>query len=340
MARPLWSGTIQISLVGFAVEIYPATSTTRPISFHEIDRNTLSRVRRANVSAGPAPAEEAADGSEEGEEIAPARSSSLHIAPPARDKSEQDAGQHTVDRADIVKGYEYEKGKYAIVEPEELKNLRLAGKKTIEISQFARAAEINPALYEKPYFVMPKPGPQAVAFAVMRQSMVEGGMVGVGEIVFSGRQHLMTLAPPQDPQQPGMMLYTLRFAAELREARDYSTNTESKPADAAQLRLAKQLIEAYTQPFEISRFKDHYEEALRELVEAKIKNLPVPEPETEKKPPKVVDLMEALRRSLAQVNPAQAAAADAEPAAASSKTSGSRRTAVPRAATGKKKKSA
>jgi DNA end-binding protein Ku len=339
MARPLWSGTIQISLVGFAVEIYPATSTTRPISFHEIDRNTLSRVRRASVSAGPAPAEEAAGGSEEAEETAPGRSSSLHIAPPARDKIEQEPAQHTVDRADIVKGYEYEKGKYAIVEPEELKNLRLAGKKTIEISQFAKAAEINPALYEKPYFVMPKAGPQAVAFAVMRQSMAEGGMIGVGEIVFSGRQHLMTLAPPQDPQQPGMMLYTLRFAAELREARDYATNMESKPADAAQLRLAKQLIEAYTQPFEVSRFKDHYEEALRELVEAKIKNLPVPEPETEKKSPKVVDLMEALRRSLAQVNSADAAA-DAEPAAASSGTSGSRKTAVPRATTGKKKKSA
>jgi DNA end-binding protein Ku len=187
---------------------------------------------------------------------------------------------------------------------------------------------------------MPKAGPQAVAFAVMKQSMAEGGMVGVGEIVFSGRQHLMTLAPPQDPQQPGMMLYTLRFAAELREARDYATDTETKPADAAQLRLAKQLIEAYTQPFEVSRFKDHYEEALRELVEAKIKNLPVPEPETEKKPPKVVDLMEALRRSLAQVNPTPAAAADAEPAAASTGTSSSRRTSVPRAANGKKKKSA
>jgi DNA end-binding protein Ku len=340
MARPLWSGTIQISLVGFAVEIYPATSTTRPISFHEIDRNTLSRVRRASVSTGPAPAEEAAGGSEEAEEAAPARSSSLHIAPPARDKSDQDTAQHTVDRADIVKGYEYEKGKYAIVEPEELKNLRLAGKKTIEISQFAKAAEINPALYEKPYFVMPKAGPQAVAFAVMRESMAEGGMVGVGEIVFSGRQHLMTLAPPKDPQQPGMMLYTLRFAAELREARDYATDTESKPADAAQLRLAKQLIEAYTQPFEVSRFKDHYEEALRELVEAKIKNLPVPEPETEKKPPKVVDLMEALRKSLAQVNPAQAATEAAADATASSGTSSSRRTAVPRTAAGKKKKSA
>jgi len=118
----------------------------------------------------------------------------------------------------------------------------------------------------------------------------------------------MILGPPHKTTQPGMMLYTLRFATELRDARDYSSNLESFQADAAQLRLAKQLIDAYTQPFEISNFKDHYEEALRELVEAKINHLPVAEPEREKKPAKVVDLMDALRRSITQVKPAQAAA--------------------------------
>ena len=119
--------------------------------------------------------------------------------------------EHLVERADIVKGYEYEKGKYAIIEPAELKNLRMAGKKTIEVSQFSRVGEIDPALFEKPYFVMPKAGPQATAFAVIRNSLRESGMVGLGEIVFSGRQHLMALAPPLDPNQPGMMLYTLLF---------------------------------------------------------------------------------------------------------------------------------
>jgi DNA end-binding protein Ku len=109
-----------------------------------------------------------------------------------------------------------------------------------------------------------------------------------------------------------MMLYTLRFATELRDPRDYSTNLESIHADAMQLGLAKQLIDAYTQPFEVSKFKDHYEEALRELVEAKINNLPVPEPEAERKPGKVIDLMEALRRSLAQTNPSQAPAASGQ----------------------------
>lgn len=332
MARPMWSGTIQISLVGFAVEIYPATSTTRPISFHEVDRNTLTRVRRENVSAGPGADESPAEPAlEEVQEISAKHSSSLHLAPPASDNKlaqtmEQEAPQrHTVDRADIVKGYEYEKGKYAIIEPAELKNLRLAGKKTIEISQFAKACEIDPALYEKPYFVMPKPGPQAKAFHVVRQSMADRGMVGVGEIVFSGRQHLMTLAPPHNPKQPGMMLYTLRFASELREAGDYATATESTQADAAQLNLAKQLIDAYTEPFEVSKFKDHYEEALRELVEAKMNNLPAPEPEVEKKSPKVIDLMEALRRSVAQRAPSAGTPINATPAAETPQTSDPRK---------------
>jgi DNA end-binding protein Ku len=331
MARPLWSGTIQISLVGFAVEIYPATSTSRPISFHEVDRNTLGRIRRQNVSAGPTPIEEPADVEtpEEAEDVSTKHSTSLHIAPqPKAAEGPHDvvtaASQHTVEKADIVKGYEYEKGKYAIVEPAELKNLRLAGKKTIEISQFSKAIEIDPALYEKPYFVMPKAGPQATAFAVVKQSLVESGMVGVGEIVFSGRQHLMILGPPHKTTQPGMMLYTLRFATELRDPRDYSNSLESIQADAAQLSLAKQLIDAYAQPFEVSNFKDHYEEALRELVEAKINHLPVGAPELEKKPAKVVDLMDALRRSLGQMNRPQAAVASGQSQPAAESKAGKR----------------
>jgi DNA end-binding protein Ku len=372
MARPFWSGTIQISLVGFAVEIYPATSTTRPISFHEVDRKTLGRIHRQNVAAGPPSANKAseADDSEDQPEEAEAASAkhktSIHIAPNASAPSpaaaspkdhghipdSDNATQHAVQKADVVKGYEYEKGKYAIVEPAELKNLRLAGKKTVEIAQFSKAAEIDPALYERPYFVLPKPGPQATAFAVVRQSMIDTGMVGLGEIVFSGRQHLMALAPPHDPQQPGMMLYTLRFATELRDVHGYAKGVENVPVDAAQLKLAKQLIDAYTRPFNLEDFKDHYEEALRELVEAKMQHLPVPAAEPEKKPAKVIDLMEALRRSLAQQTPSQATGTGTE----SKSGTGSERTAksskkppaastpksrtAAKAASGKKSKSA
>ncbi len=348
MARPLWSGSIQISLVGFAVEIYPAINTTKPFSFHEIDRNTMTRVKRQSVSSGQAPAEDAADvaATQDAEEPPPGNQA-LHLARQLQSsltgsQSAPPPMEHAVERVDVVKGYEYEKGKYAIIEPAELKNLRLAGKKTIEISQFSRASEIDPALFEKPYFVMPKAGPQATAFAVIRKSLRESGMVGLGEIVFSGRQHLMALAPPLDPNRPGMMLYTLRFGAEMRDARDYSNNVEDVKADAAQLNLAKQLIDAYTQPFDLSAFKDHYEDALRELVEAKINNLPVAEEPVEKKQGKVIDLMEALRKSLMQKKPVQTAEENALEEATSTRPDGkaARTDAPSKTATAKSKSDA
>ena len=149
MARPLWSGTIQISLVGFAVEVYPASSTSRPISFHEVDRNTLGRIHRQNVSAGPAPEEEAADvdRAEEAEDNSTKHTSSLHIAPQAKAaESPLDipAGpsQHTVEKADIVKGYEYEKGKYAIIEPAELKTSVLRARRQSRSHNFQRRSRL------------------------------------------------------------------------------------------------------------------------------------------------------------------------------------------------------
>jgi DNA end-binding protein Ku len=130
--------------------------------------------------------------------------------------------------------------------------------------------------------------------------MVNGGVVAIGEIVFGGRQHLMVLAPPHNAKAPGMMIYTLRFASELRDVKDYAGSTEHENVDAAQLKLAKQLIDAYTAEFEPKKYVDHYEEALKELIQAKIKHLPLPAPEPEKKRGKVIDLTDALRRSLSQ----------------------------------------
>jgi DNA end-binding protein Ku len=299
MPRPSWSGTIQISLVSFAVDVFPAVNATRPISFHEVDRKTMGRIHHQNVSSGPA-VEEAEDEDTPAERKGGKHASGMQIASRAGDARENETEPHSVAKADVVKSYEYAKGKFAIVEPEELKNLRLAGKKTVEISEFVKLEEIDPALYEKPYFVIPKSGPQAKAFAVVRQGMVNGGVVGVGEIVFGGRQHLMVLAPPHDSKAPGMMIYTLRFATEMRDVRDYAGSTDRENVDAAQLKLAKQLIDAYTKEFDASKYVDHYEEALKELIEAKIKHLPVPAQEPEKKRGKVIDLTDALRRSLAQ----------------------------------------
>jgi DNA end-binding protein Ku len=183
-----------------------------------------------------------------------------------------------------VKGYEYEKGKYAIIEPDDLKRLRIPGKDTLQIDQFAPADELPPSFFVKPYFVVPKKGPQATAFAVVRQAMIDSAVVALGEIAFAGREHVVALAPPADEKQLGMMLYILRFAEELRDPAEY---------------FGKQLIQTYTRPLELDKFTDKYEAAVRELVEAKIANKPLPKDKPAPGRGKVVDLMAALRQSLA-----------------------------------------
>ena len=277
MARPYWSGQISLSLVSFAVEIYPASTSTRPFQFHQIDRATGQRIHYQNVVHD----DDDQVGAHGGEEH----------------------DQHAVGKTDIVKGYEYEKGKYAIIEPDDLKRLRIPGKDTLEISQFVPADEVSPSLYVKPYFVVPKKGPQANAFAIVRQAMIDSGKVALGEIVFAGREHVVALAPPTDRSQRGLMLYVLRFAEELREPSEYFDKIPAVKADAAQLKLATQLIESYTHPFELAAFKDNYEVAVRELVEAKLANKPLPREKPTARAGKVVDLMSALRKSLAAKQP-------------------------------------
>jgi DNA end-binding protein Ku len=269
MARPYWSGQISLSLVSFAVEIYPASTSAPAFQFHQIDRKTGQRIHYQNVAA---------------------------------DHDEQDHDgeeRHVVEKSNIVKGYEYAKGKYAILEPEELKRLRIPGKDTLEVVQFCAASELSPSLFVKPYFVVPKKGPQATAFAIVRQAMIDAGMVGLGEIAFAGREHVVALAPPQDQKQLGMMLYTLRFAEELREPGEYFGKITSVKQDTAQLNLAKQLIKTYARPLELDKFTDNYEDAVRELVKAKLANKPLPEEKPAKDRGKVIDLMSALRQSLA-----------------------------------------
>jgi DNA end-binding protein Ku len=284
MARPYWTGQISLSLVSFAVEIYPAVTSARPFQFHQIDRATGERIHYQNV---------AADGDEPDDSGAGKRKG-LHIA-----AKEHCGDKHVVEKSDIVKGYEYEKGKYAIIEPDDLKRLRIPGKDTLEIVQFTPASELSPSLYVKPYFVVPKKGPQSTAFAIVRRAMVDTGMVGIGEIAFAGREHVVALAPPPDPDQLGMMLYILRFAEELRDADDYFGKIPAVKTDAGQLNLAKQLIKSYTRPLELDKFTDNYETAVRELVEAKLANKPLPKEKPAAARGKVVDLMSALRQSLA-----------------------------------------
>lgn len=204
-----------------------------------------------------------------------------------------------VAREDIVKGFEYAKNKYIEIDPDELKALRIPTATTMEIRQFVDENEVPPSLFDRPYFVAPKDNAQAKALNIMRDALRATGKLGIGEIAFSGREHLAAIAAPADPKQKGLMLYVLRYEEELREAKGAVGDVPQTKSSPQELALAKQLIEGSTSRFDLSAYRDDYEAAVKKLVEAKRKGKPLPEPETRQKPEKVVNIMDALRRSLA-----------------------------------------
>lgn len=209
-----------------------------------------------------------------------------------------DSGE--VENADLVKGFEYARNKYIEIDPRDLKSLRLPTADTLQIRQFAKRDEIRPLLYDRPYFVAPKDSAQAKALAIMRRALDETDTCGIGEVAFSGREHLVALGAPSDPKQKGLMLYLLRYAEELRDPKSVLGSAHEPSVTAQEMSLAKKLIEGSTSKFDLSAYKDDYEAAVVKLVNAKRKGKPLPEPEPRRPRAKVVNIMDALRKSLAE----------------------------------------
>ena len=206
----------------------------------------------------------------------------------------------SVEKSDIVKGFEYAKNKYLEIDPEELKALRLPTATTMQVKQFVKAEQLPPSLFERPYFVAPKDNVQEKALGIMRKALAQTNRLGIGEIAFSGREHLVAIGAPLDPKQKGLMLYTLRYEDELRDSKSALSGIKEASVDADELSLAKKLIEGKTTKFDLSDYKNDYVAAVKKLVEAKRKGKPLPEPEPEPAKTKVVNIMDALRGSLAQ----------------------------------------
>ncbi len=274
MARPYWSGTIQISLVSFAVKFFVATEAKSQIRFHQISRSTGERVRHQKVLESAV--ENGGGGQDDDAAQAPA----------------------TVGKDDIIKGYEYAKGQYVQIEPSEIANLRVPSKHSIAVEQFVDESEIDPAYFEKPYFVAPDGDTQTEAFAVVRRAMQQAGKVGIGKIAFAGREHVVALMANKDDNMPGLMAYTMRYVEELRAPAEYFASIPKVEIEEDQLDLAEQLIKKKTAKFDPKRYKDGYEVALKELVDAKVNNQPIPQDEPAPKRAKVINLMDALRNSL------------------------------------------
>jgi DNA end-binding protein Ku len=293
MARPYWSGKIQISLVSFGVKLFVATEAASDIHFHLIDRRTGERVKHQNVA-----------------------SSAIERNP--------DEAANPVHKSDIVKGYEYSHGRYVTIEPDELAHLRVPSKRTMDVTQFVDVASIDPAFFEKPYFVVPEDDSQSEAFLTIRQALIDTNKIALSRIAFGGREHVIAIAPApahlseksaksskptkstkskstksETNEHPGLMAYTLRYAAELRDPAAYFDSIKPHAIHADSLSLAKELIQRKTAAFDPTQFTDGYEAAVKELVDAKLKHAPIPREEPAPRTHgKVIHLMDALRKSV------------------------------------------
>ncbi len=257
LGRPVWSGQIRLSLVALPVKLYTATDSASKLSFHQVHEPSGKRIRYEKVAPGIGPV-----------------------------KSE-----------DIIKGYEYEKGKYVLLEPGEIDAIKLDAKKTLELVQFVDHCEIDAIYFDRPYFVVPDDELAEDAFRVVRDALRRKRKVGLGQIVMRGREYIGALKPCGK----GLLLETLRFEDELRKSDHYFEGISDEKSDEKLVALAEELIERNAAPFDASVFEDRYSKALLDLVRSRVKGRKTTAIGDEELAPKggeVVDLMEALRKSL------------------------------------------
>jgi DNA end-binding protein Ku len=207
-----------------------------------------------------------------------------------------------IENADIAKGYEVDADTYVLLEPEEIDAIKLESKRTIDLVQFVDAKEIDYRYFERPYFLVPADAMAGEGYAVIRDALRKTGKIGLAQITISGREWLVGVAPLED----GLIMEMLRYTEELRNPAEYYDEVPSAKPDKEMVDLAVQLIEKKSQPFDATRYKDHYATALRELVQDKLKGRRIVAAREERpQGSNVVDLMEALKRSIGQAAPAK-----------------------------------
>lgn len=206
------------------------------------------------------------------------------------------AGVGPVDTDDILKGFEYEKGHYVLLTDDDIDAVRLETKKTFDLTQFVGACDIEPLYFDKPYFVVPQDDLAEDAFRVLRDALRETQMIGLGQLAMRGKEYLAALKPCGK----GLLLETLHYEEEVRKADPYFAGIGEEKADEDLLAVAEQLIRRKTAPFDAAAFKDHYTNALRSLIDRRVKGK-APRVEAEDERPtggNVIDLMSALKQSL------------------------------------------
>jgi DNA end-binding protein Ku len=251
--RAYWKGFLRLSLVSCPIALFPATSEREKIRFHQLNKDTGNRVRYLKVDA------------ETGDEL---------------------------DKEHIVKGYEVAKGDYVQLEPEELEAVALESTRMIDIFEFVPRKEIDELYFANPYYIVPDGDVGTQAFAVIRDAIEKEGMVALGRVVFTSREHVIAL----EARGKGILGITLRYPYEVRDEKDFFDDIPSERVTKDMLELASHIVKTKTGHFNPKTFEDRYEDALKDLLRKKQKGETI-EPPPERETGKVINLMDALRRS-------------------------------------------
>jgi DNA end-binding protein Ku len=252
--RAYWKGYLKLSLVSCPVALFPASSEREKISFHQLNQDTGNRIKYKKVDA------------QTGDEV---------------------------DSDKIIKGYEVGKGQYIQIEPEELEAIAIESKRTIEIDEFVPKKEIDELYLNNPYYIVPDGQVGQQAFSVIREAISEEGMVALGRVVFTSREHVIAL----EPRGKGLLGVTLRYPYEVRKENEYFDDIPNEKIPKDMLELASHIVKSKAGHFHPEKFEDHYEDALKELLKKKQHGEKIEAPK-EPAPAKVVSLMDALRRSV------------------------------------------
>jgi DNA end-binding protein Ku len=256
-ARATWKGYLKISLVNIPVRVFPATDAAATISFNQLHRECRTRIQQ---------------------------------------KKWCPTCQVEVATSDLVKGYEFEKGRFVVLEEDDIAKVRPESTRVINVVQFAEASTIDPVYVERPYYLAPDGNVAAEAFAVIREGMA--GKAAIGKLALYGREYLVAI----QPRENGLVMYTLRHAEEVRAM---SAIDELKLVPARikpdEVKLARQVIGNFETEGDLTQYKDDYQDALRKVIDAKVAGEEVTAPQ-EETPPNVVNLMDALRQSLDRVS--------------------------------------
>lgn len=256
-ARPTWKGYLKISLVNIPVRVFPATDAAATLSFNQLHRECRTRIQQ---------------------------------------KKWCPTCQVEVPASDVVKGYEFEKGQYVVMDEEDIAKVRPASTRVINVVQFADASTIDPVYIERPYYLAPDGVVAAEAFAVVREGMA--GKAAIGKLALYGREYLVAI----QPRENGLVMYTLRHASEVRSMGAIDElKTVPVKIKPDEVKLAKQVIGSFETEGDLTQYRDEYQDELRKIIDAKVEGREVVGP-AEEAPPKVVNLMEALRQSLERVS--------------------------------------